>query len=60
MFEITIKGELKEDTALVLTVQERQVDNRTSIQMNACDIDEIVSVIEKRLIARLENENHLQ
>ena len=57
MIEITIKGDLKENTALVFTVQERQASASTGVVFGACEIDEIVSVIQKRLPASQESES---
>ena len=60
MLEITIKGELKENTALVFAVQERQTDGLSPIIFNACDIDDAVRVIQKRLKDPAESGNQPQ
>ena len=54
--EITIKGELKGDTALVFAVQEQCIKGLPPIVFNACDIDDVTTVIQKRLKAAQGNE----
>ena len=55
---IQIEGELKEDTALVFTVQERQADPFGPIQFHASNIDDVVNIIEKRLPNHEGSGNH--
>ena len=51
---IQIEGEIKKDSALVFTVQEREADAFGPIQFHASNIDDVVSVIEKRLSTHAE------
>ena len=48
MIEITIKGELNENTVFVLTVQERH-NVGAKAELGICEIDELAYLVSKRL-----------